>query len=95
MTLSERQVFRDAAQKWGIENEVVVALEEMAELQKELCKLLRGRPDINSIIEEIADTQIMLDSLVTFLCIDQSVLDRVREQKIARLVSRINHDGPK
>lgn len=95
MTDYEKRAFHAAAEKWGVENEVVVALEEMSELQKELCKLLRGRPDVKAIVEEIADTQIMLDSVITFLNIDSNEVERVRTSKVARLVHRINNDGPK
>lgn len=95
MTDYERNTFQAAAEKWGIENEVVVALEEMSELQKELCKLLRGRPDVKAIVEEIADTSIMLDSVITFLGIDTKEVEHIRATKVARLIHRIKNDGPK
>ena len=38
----ENEVYREALKKWGDVLQTVVALEEMAELQKELSKNLRG-----------------------------------------------------
>lgn len=95
MTPDEKKWFQRAADKWGVENEVVVALEEMSELQKELCKLLRGRPSVDNIVEEIVDVQIMLDSMVTFLNIDPETLAHKRTEKVARLADRIINNGLK
>ena len=41
--------------KW---KQVIVAIEELSELQKELCKSLRGDTNYDNIIEEIADVEI-------------------------------------
>lgn len=49
----------------------VIAMEEMAELQKELCKILRGNARNSSenygLLEEMADVQLCLDSLKMYL----------------------------
>lgn len=39
----EKQVFRSAISKYGEINQIIVAIEEMSELIKALCKLLRGK----------------------------------------------------
>lgn len=38
----EKRVFRSAISKYGENLQVIVAVEEMSELIKALCKLLRG-----------------------------------------------------
>ena len=50
-----------ALQAWGAEMQSVVAAEELSELQKELCKSVRGENNTDAIAEEIADVQIMLE----------------------------------
>lgn len=55
----------------GASTEVDVAIEEMSELTKELCKHRRGQRNILHIAEEIADVEIMLEQLkMIFKCSD-------------------------
>ena len=78
-----------AIQTFGEKNQTVVAIEELSELQKELCKLLRGNCDNDEhIAEEIADVEIVLCELVEMLGIDDLV-NMYRDFKIRRLQSRI------
>jgi len=58
------EIYQAALDTWGAESQTVVAFEEMSELQKELCKNLRGRDNCNEIAEEITDVQIMLEQMM-------------------------------
>ena len=86
--MDEKKVICDALRTFGIENQVVVAIEEMSELQKELCKMLRGRADIDHIAEEIADVEIMLAQMVEAFEI-RFLIDAWKEYKLHRLASRM------
>ena len=44
---------------YGEEKQMIKAIEEMSELQKELCKTLIGKGNRDSLVEEIADVQII------------------------------------
>ena len=44
----------DAIKKYGTQAQICMVFEEMAELQKELCKRLRGSENIDHVAEEIA-----------------------------------------
>lgn len=57
-------VYKRAILKFGQQSQVNVAIEEMSELTKELCKLNRGHNNTDHILEEIADVFIMLYQLV-------------------------------
>lgn len=46
---------------WGEDSQMKMLLEEMSELQKEICKSWRGADNVDHIAEEIADVEIMLD----------------------------------
>lgn len=46
--------------KYGIEAQTMMAIEEMSELQKEICKMKRSQFDREHILEEMADVQIMI-----------------------------------
>lgn len=57
------QTNRAALALWGAEAQTLMMFEEMAELQKELCKNARGKDNRAEIAEEIADVRIMLDQM--------------------------------
>src|SRR5690554_1470419 len=62
-TATEKEIYKQALYKWGAEVQIAMVFEEMAELQKELCKDLRGKGIKSNIAEEIADVDIMLGQM--------------------------------
>ena len=56
-------VLLTAINKYGKQSQCNIAIEEMSKLTKEICKNFRGRPNVESIAEEIADVKIMLMQL--------------------------------
>lgn len=84
----EAYVLRKAIETYGAEHQQLIAIEEMSELQKELCKQYRGFENREHIIEEIADVEIMLEQLVMlFHC--RFEVNEVRYAKVERLRQRI------
>ena len=80
---------------YGPHNQVIKAIEELSELQKELCKALllddlklTNIPTEN-IIDELADVEIICTQLRHILSITEQV-DARKEFKINRLKERIN-----
>lgn len=60
----EAKILEGAIEKWGATTQVVVAIEELSDLQKELCKFLRyGSCDRLTMHDEMADVSIMLNQL--------------------------------
>ena len=60
----------------------------MSELQKEICKLWRGKDNRDAIAEEVADVEIMLDQLKLMLDIPYQV-EQHRQNKLQRLQERL------
>lgn len=89
MTLYERKIEQNAIEHYGRESQMVVAIEELSELVKELTKNLRGENNEGHIAEEIADVHIMLDQLELMFENVQSVRTW-KERKINRLNARIH-----
>lgn len=56
-------VLKDAVAVFGEEVQINVAIEELSELIKELCKHKRGCGDKMHIAEEMADVKIILEEL--------------------------------
>ena len=82
--MPESQILRDALAVYGGKNQKIVAIEEMAELQKELCKNLRGEQNYSHLAEEIADVQIMLEQMIMLYDCRADVV-RWRREKLERL----------
>lgn len=88
MTGYERAVFTAALERYGKQAQVDMVMEEMAELQKELCKNLRGKKNKAEIAEEIADVSIMLDQMALLFKCEKNVQVE-RQYKVNRLLERL------
>ena len=85
----DTQALQDAIFTFGKEHQVLVCIEEMAELQKELCKDLEGRGCVDHIGEEITDCLIMLEQMIMLYHLKEKV--RIyRKFKINRLLEKID-----
>lgn len=85
-------IYRKAFDRFGKVNQITVAIEELSELQKELCKVLRGNMNIENVVEEIADVEIMIEQLRIMFNADRDI-DKVKAQKIDRLKCRMLEEG--
>ena len=80
--------YHEECGQWGPDAQTLMAFEEMAELQKELCKHARGKHNRSAVAEEIADVQIMLEQMAELHgCAAQ--VTAWREVKLERLLERI------
>ncbi len=59
----DTKIILDTIKKNGTDAQIIVAMEELSELIKELSKHLRDKGDINHISEEMADVQIVMEQL--------------------------------
>lgn len=83
-----KQILLKALETWGPEAQTLMVFEEMAELQKELCKHARGKDNRLAIAEEIADVTIMLEQMILLHnCADD--VFRIIAEKLARLEKRL------
>lgn len=81
MTSWQDRVYDDAVAAWGKEPQLLVLLEEFAELQKEILKNInRGKDNLNEIIDETADVLIMTEQLQRLYDIREPVKRRITEK---------------
>lgn len=65
----QERILNDAVRTWGRDAQMLMMVEEMSELTKEICKFYRAADDASAsaaagnIREEMADVQIMLDQM--------------------------------
>ena len=83
------QVMLKAISAYGRKDQTIVAIEEMAELTKELVKRMRGNANTDAITEEIADVEIMLCQLKIMYDIKDDDLEKYKIMKLDRLKKRL------
>lgn len=86
--VEEKDILRAAIAKYGKQSQMLMVLEEMSELQKEICKAFRGNDNAEEIADEVADVEIMLDQLKIMFQIEPEVWNH-RRFKLARLLKRL------
>ena len=97
--LSGQGVLLAAVRQYGGNNQIDVAIEEMAELTQALIKTKRYAADEDfvifreNVIEEIADVEIMLQQLRLIFGIDEGDVDAEKDFKLSRLADRLKQEG--
>jgi hypothetical protein len=87
-------VYRRALETYGKFNQLIVANEELGELSKEICKVLRGIGSIDNLTEEIADVRIMVEQLEMIFDCHEDV-EAVMVLKAERLTHKLDRDEKK
>ncbi len=83
-------VLKRALETWGEEAQMLMVVEEMSELMKEVLKNInRKKNNIDEIIEETADVEIMLEQLKENYQIAEKV-EAYKKDKIKVIEQRLN-----
>ena len=81
--------YKQAISAYGEKAQKLMAIEEMSELTKEICKDFRGKLDREHLIEEMADVLITIEQLaIIYEISDVAIFDACCE-KIERLKERL------
>lgn len=88
--------------RYGIEKQSLVAMEELSELQKAISKLVRNPEEKtkplefkglkNNLIEEMADVLICMDQLIEFYHIQRLEIQELIQAKQARQAKRLEEE---
>ena len=81
--------YKQAIETYGVRAQKLMAIEEMSELTKEICKDFRGKLDREHLIEEVADVLITLEQLTIIYEISDKEIMLMLEKKIERLKERL------
>ncbi|MDR2535222.1 MAG: hypothetical protein LBD29_04215 [Treponema sp.] len=85
-----RSALREAFDTWGKDSQVMMALEEMAELSKELLKNInRKKNNKKNITEELADVYVTLESLKIIYNISDIELCEIIDKKVLKLKNKL------
>lgn len=86
---NDRAVLKQAIETYGAEAQLNVAIEEFAELTKEICKHKRYMDNTKAIVEEMADCYIMLEQMKMIFGLGSTVIPDAMDKKIKRLKYRL------
>ena len=87
-----QQIIEEVVARCGKDHQLVIAIEELSELQKELTKEYRGKGNRDNILEEMADVIIILKEIIY---IEEFTHDEIFieiQKKLRRTEERLN-DG--
>ncbi len=89
MTYTERRkIYEKAIEKYGVDAQLKMLVEEVAELEDALMKYERGRCELEHVAEEIADATIMLEQARIMYDVNERVSE-IMTEKCARLAERL------
>ena len=86
--MDSKEIYTKLLELYG-DKQIIIAIEELSELQKELCKALRYNSNYDNIVEEIADVEIMLEQMKLYFNILNKDLERMKKLKIKRTKERL------
>ncbi len=100
---SDKEIMQNAINTYGLENQMIKTIEELAELSQSLSKALvrlNSKSDktlsadlksVNNIFEEMADVEIMIEQCkMMFKCKEE--VQNWKEKKISRLAERLKNE---
>lgn len=86
---ARKAVYEHAIDTYGIKPQLLMAIEEMSELTKALCKYFRDENiDLTQIADETADVTIMLEQLRLIFDLNDEVCEHI-DMKVNRLAGRL------
>lgn len=78
--MTDIDTYIEAIKTFGALPQMVVAIEECSELQKEIAKIIRKKGNLTNLAEEIADVEIMLEQLKLIFTIHDKVIEQKGEK---------------
>ena len=90
--IDEKQLYQKALNKWGIDSQILMTIEESSELILVLAKINRNYngSSIKQIIDEMVDVSIMIEQLKIILNCNED-FEKIKTEKLIRLEFRINN----
>lgn len=99
----DKQIIEETLDRYGIEMQSLVAMEELSELQKAISKLVRNPEEStkplefkglrHNLIEEMADVLICMDQLIEFYHIQRPDIQELIQAKQERQAKRLEPRG--
>lgn len=72
---------------------LIIATEELAELQQAITKFLRGKEDKLNLIEELADVEICLEYIKKSTGVSKEDLEKMKRFKAERILRKVKEEN--
>ena len=82
------KVYTNALIRYGDRKQMVKCVEELAECQQAICKIILGGENFDHLAEEVADATIMLEQMRLMFNINDRVCEYM-DEKVLRLDRRL------
>jgi NTP pyrophosphatase (non-canonical NTP hydrolase) len=82
-------ILKKAIETYGKDMQLNVAIEELSELIKEICKNKRGADNRDNILEELADCYVMMRQIEIIFGIQKDEIATEAVKKVNRLAIRL------
>ena len=89
----DEEIVKRSIEHYGKEKQSIVCMEECSELIQAISKELRGKSDINHLVEEMADVMVCIKMLQEMYHIGTSELESWIFTKQVRTEKRMKGDG--
>lgn len=93
-----KEKIKRIAEHYGYSKQKMIAIEELSELTKAICKLERADVDkpeyverFKDVLEEIADVEIMIIQLIHLMNCDEKV-EQIISEKVERQLERMKNE---
>lgn len=86
-TFEKKELYYQVIEKWGIDAQLWMIVEECSELLNAIAKYKRAREVPSAILEELADVSIMVEQIACYFCEEE--FNRIKEAKLQRLLRRV------
>ena len=85
-------LYKQAISKWGVQSQIFMFFEEIAELQKAICKYDRvtNSSSIDNITEEFADVQILLEQIQIIFKLVKTKIEKIKHKKLLKFKKLLN-----
>lgn len=85
-------IIKSAIEKYGETSQIIKTIEELSELQKELCKFINTTEyNRTQIVDEMSDVMIMIKQTRLIFNISKEELEKQIQYKLDRLKDRLNY----
>lgn len=86
----DEPINKDNCEVKGLYN-LIIGMEELSELQKEISKFIRGKGNSISIVEEVADVSIILETIKYVCGIDDETIKGAIQVKLNRAQENLDN----
>lgn len=87
--MKKKSIYKKALEKWGKEAQINMVYEEAGELITAISQFIRGRVDINDVIDEIVDIKLMIEQFCFMYNIKKEDKIKREREKLTRLQKRL------